>query len=243
MNVSMKFCMGNKHSIEENISMEALLRYLPRKEDIIFREMVQAFMTTYESPTLGPFLNILKDEATVKPPSDSTGDPRDFDVLVRLKTGARFKVEKRYTMKGSVLRVAKGTKIEFFWSHLFDWFRDLTLQGKSRRNLFVRMPLSLFTIIIQYTVEEPAPEPDFRNWFTPALPICRMSVIDLKWKRRYSQRLANKRYIKTIPKNFWALKKRLKVGQHGPPAKLVNEDIENLFRLFDGFDYKFMCTR
>jgi len=242
MNLALKFRSG-KHSVEESISMESLLRYLPRKEDLIFREMVQGFMTTNKSPALRPFLNVLKDEAAVKPPSDSNGDPRDFDILVRLKTGARFKVEKRYTMKGSVLRVAKGTKIEFFWSHLFDWFRDLTLYVKSRTNLFIKMPLSLFTIIIQYTVEEPVPELDFRNWFSPALPICRMSVIDKKWKRRYSQRLANKTYIKTIPKNFWALKKRFKDEQNGSPAKIVNEDIENLFRLVDGFDYKIMCTR
>jgi len=242
MSITLKFRSGKISSSSGNISMEALLRYLPSKVDTMFREMVQTFMSSNDLPALKPFLTVLKNEATVKPPSESTGDPRDYDVLVRLKTGARFRVEKRYTMKGSVLRVAKGTKIEFFWSHLFNWFRDLTLEVKARKSLFSRMPVNLLTIIIQYTVEEPIPELDFRNWFTAPVTICRMTVNDKKWKKRYSQRLSNYSYIKTIPKSFWALKKRFRDEQNQSHAKLSSEDVENLFQMFDGFDYKFVST-
>jgi hypothetical protein len=238
----LKFRSGNLSGSSDDISMKALLRYLPRRVDIMFREMVKTFMSSNDLPALKPFLTVLKNEANVMPPNESTGNPRDYDVLVRLKTGARFRVEKRYTMKGSILRVAKGTKIEFFWSHLFNWFRDLTLEVKAKKSLFSRIPINLLTIIIQYTVEEPIPELDYRNWFSAPVTICRMSVIDKKWKKRYSQRLTNYSYIKTIPKSFWALKKRFRDEKNQSHTKLSTEDVESLFRMFHGFDYKFMST-
>lgn len=237
MNVTVKFISG-QHSGRDKISMEALLSQLPRKVDTVFRGMVQNFMMSNETPSLKTFLTKLKNEATVMAPSESTGDARDYDVLVRLKSGARFKVEKRYTMKGSVLRVAKGTKIEFFWSHLFKWTRSLSMQMESRKSLFGRMPVSLLTLIIEYTVEVPLPEPDFRNWFTTPVPICRLTLVDKKKQKRYSysQRHSNDSYIKANPRNFWALKKRFYL------PKISVEEVERVFQLFDGFDYKLEST-
>jgi len=239
MSVTVKFKSG-QYSNQDKICMKALLSQQPRKVDTIFREMVQNFMISNETPTLHSFLTTLKNEAAVMAPSESTGDPRDYDVLVRLKTGARFKVEKRYTMKGSVLRVSKGTKIEFFWSHLFNWSRDLSLRRNSRKSLFSRVPVSLLKLIIEYTVAVPLPEPDFRTWFTVPVPICRLTVLDKKKQKRHSnsQRNSGMSYIKTNPKNFWALKKRFNFSR----AKLSNNDVEKLFRLFDGFDFKFAST-
>merc|ERR1719334_2417213 len=118
-------------------------------------------MTSSGIPSLNSFLTTLKKEAIVMAPSENNGDSRDYDVLVRLKSGARFKVEKRYTMKGSVLRVSKGTKIEFFWSHLFNWSRNLSLRRNSRISPFSRLPVSLLKLIIGYTVAVPLPEPNF----------------------------------------------------------------------------------
>jgi len=237
MNVIVKFMPG-QHSGRDKISMEALLSQLPRKVDTVFRGMVHDFMMSNETPSLKTFLTMLKNEANVMAPSESTGDSRDYDVLVRLKSGARFKVEKRYTMKGSVLRVAKGTKIEFFWSHLFNWSRSLSMQMESEKSLFGRMPVSLLTLIIEYTAEVPLPEPDFRNWFTAPVPICRLTLIDKKKQKRYSynQRYSNASYIKANPRNFWALKKRFYL------PKVSVEDVEKVFQLFDGFDYKLEST-
>jgi len=239
MNVTVKFKSG-QDSNGEKISMQALLSQQPRKVDTIFREMVQNFMISNETPSLNSFLTTLKNEATVMAPSVSTGDERDYDVLVRLKTGARFKVEKRYTMKGSVLRVSKGTKIEFFWSHLFNWSRDLSFRRNARKSLFSRVPVSLLKLIIEYTVAVPLPEPNFRTWFTAPVPICRLTVLDKRKQKRHSnsRRHSGTSYIKTNPKNFWALKKRFNFSR----ATLTNNDVEKLFRLFDGFDFKFAST-
>merc|ERR1719285_559311 len=142
-------------------------------------------------------------------------------------------------MKSSVLRVAKGTKVEFFWSHLYHWYRDQILQMKPRGSLLGRMPTSLLTLIIGYTVEAPLPEVDFRSWFSASLPICRVTLVQKKEQNRYSwaYRQSRMSYVKAYPKNFWALKKRLNLVN----TKLSSIDVEKLFQLFDGFDYKSAC--
>jgi len=257
----------NSRAVKPPITLEVLHRLVPRKAD---KHMRQFFKDQWSKNKdnfyqLAPLLELICSQGRVYRSSDPRSgalshrgqkqeshrgsskadtDKIDYDIILRLNSGARCRLEKRFTgpkRAGMELRVAKGTKLEFFWFHLFEWFHDIRISTKYRRRIFTQIPEALFRVIIGYVVDEPNPDisGDVSSWFSRSLVICKMnenkkagkggwnSLHKNSGKHSYSRTI-----LKTQKNNFFALKKRFGLKELGDKA------VETLFLSFQDYQPK-----